>query len=134
MDVEQRFWRSSDLVARLTPFLDVASTLALATVQPLVLDLLQRRFMWKNLMRRSKIGLKNDYGVTNEDDKREVLQLVSILKMVDDPKPLLLDLLHHICQLHPADPENPEDPERYVILSCSLHPGDHIVDPVEFEQ
>ena len=64
MAVENKFWRSPDLVAQLMPFLDVASTLALATVQPLVVDLIQRRFIWKDLIRRSAIS-----GVENEDSE-----------------------------------------------------------------
>ena len=100
MAVEQRFWRSPALVAELIPFLDVASTLALATVQPLVVDLIQRRFIWKDLLRRSAIcGFENEDS--QERNERNVEQLVEILKLVEDPEPHLLELLHTICERYP---------------------------------
>ena len=139
MGVEHRFWRSPALVAQLILFLDVASTLALATIQPLVLGLLQRRFMWKDLIKRSEIrpDYVNDVEDEDEDSKKIVMQMVSILKMMEDPKPLLLDLLHHICHLYKSiiSISNPyTDQKRHgVILSCSLHPTDHNVDPRGFE-
>ena len=128
MAVENKFWRSPDLVAQLMPFLDVASTLALATVQPLVVDLIQRRFIWKDLIRRSAIC-----GVENEDSeersKRNVGQLVEILKLVEDPEPHLLELLHTICEK--SDSAIPYLDS--VLVSCSLHPVGHKVGSGGFE-
>merc|ERR1719430_1075123 len=98
MVVENRFWRSPDLVAELIPLLDVSSILALATVQPLVLNLLQRSFIWKTLIRRSAKSENELEGL----DRGKIKQLMEILKLVEDPEPQLLELLHSICQRYPG--------------------------------
>ena len=121
---QMQFWGSPDLVAQLLTFLDVSSTLALANVLPLAQDLLQRKFIWGDLIRRSNI--KNCEGDSSEDlDKQikietEVAQLVNILKMVKDPKLLLEELLDAICERFVDTGDN-------VTMSCSRHP-DHQVD------
>ena len=99
MAVENRFWRSPDLVAQLIPFLDLSSILALATVQPLVLNLLQRSFIWKNLIRRSAISENELEGL----DREKIGQLVEILKLFEDSEPHLLELLHTICESYPEE-------------------------------
>ena len=115
MAVENRFWRSPDLVAQLIPFLDVASTLALATVQPLVLNLIQRRFIWKNLIRRSPIS---DYDIWGREERnKHVTQLVEILKLVEDSEPLL-DLLHAISKEYECTAIT-----NSVQVSCIVHPA-----------
>ena len=127
---QMQFWGSPELVAQLLSFLDVPSTLALANVLPLAQDLLQRKFIWGDLIRRSNIKNPDDTfhheGDSNEDlDKqikieREVAQLVNILKMVKDPKLLLEELLDAICERFVDTGDN-------VTMSCSRHP-DHQVD------
>ena len=149
MAVENRIWRSPDLVAQLIPFLDLASILALATVQPLVLNLLERSFIWKNLIRRSAISENELEGL----DRAKIGQLVKILKLVEDPESHLLELLHTICERYPEgleleveypDEEGEEDQEDQeeesthfnldsVQVSCSLHPAGHKVNAVGFE-
>ena len=62
-----KFWGSPDLVAQLLVFLDVSSTLALAKVLPLALDLLQRKFIWEDLLKRSNII--QDKNIGWDDDK-----------------------------------------------------------------
>ena len=52
MVVSIKFWRNPDLLLMLLPYLDVPSTWALATAQPLVLDVLQHMFVWKGLLKR----------------------------------------------------------------------------------
>ena len=52
MVVTNKFWHSADLLLMLLPYLDVPSTWALATAQPLVLDVLQHKFVWKGLLKR----------------------------------------------------------------------------------
>ena len=126
MVVEDRFWRSPDLVSQLLPFLDSSSTLALASVQPLVVQLLQRSSIWKGLLRRSTIEDFDDY---DENNKSTVEDLVGILKMMGDPVPLLLELLHIIC-------EKFLNYGRYnhISVSCTLHPAaDHKVNQEGFE-
>ena len=122
MAVENKFWRSPDLVSQLIPFLDVASILALATVQPLVTSLIQRRFIWKDLIGRSTI-CGSEQSVDNR--KRNVGELVEILKLVADPEPHLLELLHTICEKW--------EHTGSVQVSCNLHPSGHKVDTDGFE-
>ena len=56
-------------------FLDVATMLALATVQPLVINLLQRSFIWKDVVSRSKIREYIDFEDAYET-KREVSLMI----------------------------------------------------------
>ena len=107
-DPEDKFWRSPDLLVQLLAFLDVSSTLALAKEVPLLLDLLQRKFIWKDFINRSNI----DGDKEHEENKTEVSQIVEILMMMEDAEPLLQELLEAICQkfqlLQCNDPEKPQ--------------------------
>ena len=111
---ETKFWRSPDLVSQLLPFLDLASTLHLASILPLVLQLLQRKSIWRDLIRRS---IEN-FDLIMRDDYEEIMwivdQLVDILKMLESPELLLLDVLHVICEIYEDSKEEAE-----VILSCT---------------
>ena len=111
---ETKFWRSPDLVSQLLPFLDLASTLHLASILPLVLQLLQRKSIWRDLIRRS---IEN-FDLIMRDDYEEIMwivdQLVDILKMLESPELLLQDVLHVICEIYKDSKEEAE-----VILSCT---------------
>ena len=98
MTVAQRFWKSPDPMVQLIPFLDLPSILALAKVEPFVLKMLQRSFIWRlELLGRSRINEEEEefdarqegesmVGTKTEQDRREVEQLVEILQMVEDPE------------------------------------------------
>ena len=109
---ETKFWRSPDLVSQLLPFLDLASILHLANILPLVLQLLQRKSIWRDLIRRSIENLDQ------HDQRWEIMwsveELVDILKMLESPELLLLDVLHVICEIYEDSKEEAE-----VILSCT---------------
>ena len=136
-----RFFQSPDLLTELLSFLDVSSSLALAKVLPLAADLLQRKFIWQGLMR--KIILENyfenrleegdeekdadeDEDVEEEDkeerwketNKTGAVQLVAILKTVEDPEPLLLELFDTLCRFFAQY----WDIESHVAMSCPCHP------------
>ena len=145
-----KFWGSPDLVAQLLTFLDVSSTLALANVLPLAQDLLQRKFIWGDLMRRSNIKRypwKEARDKTQEEqsdgwmeqvkiNKTEVAQLVNIavLKMVKDPKLLVQELLDMICERFERIPwPDWGADDDYMTMSCSRHPSDHEVDREGFQ-
>ena len=66
-----QFWGSPDLVAQLLTFLDVSSTLALANVLPLAQDLLQRKFIWGDLLRRSNIKRYIWKEIVREEQEEE---------------------------------------------------------------
>ena len=122
---ETKFWRSPDLVSQLLTFLDLASTVHLANLLPLVLQLLQRKSIWRDLIRRS---IEN---FDQPDDYAEIMwivdKLVDILKMLESPELLLLDVLHVICEIY-------EDfrREAEVILSCTCH-SEHRIEFVGFQ-
>ena len=122
-------------MAELIPFLDVPSTLALATVQPFVLDMLQHGFIWRDRLRRSSLedykeeedervrceseGEESEIGTGTLENRRIVGQLVEIFQMmVVDPEPRLLELLEIICERFS------EDYKKYwnsVLVSCDRH-------------
>ena len=125
-DPEDKFWRSPDLLVQLLTFLDVSSTLALAKEVPLLLDLLQRKFIWKDFINRSNI----DGDKELEENKTEVSQIVEILKMMEDAEPLLQELLEVICLKFEKDFGIDE---LCITMSCKLHADDHDVAPDGFQ-
>ena len=63
------------------------------------------------------------------EKERNVGQLVEILKLIEDPEPHLLELLHTICEK--SDSAIPYLDS--VLVSCSLHPAGHKVGSGGFE-
>ena len=127
-DAQKKFFQSPDLVSQLLPFLDLSSTLVLTSVLPLARQLLQRKFIWRGLIRRSLQNLDNSYEewekvnstgfYWNEEDLTKVEQLVKILQKLESPEPLLQDLLDFICETFETDDD---DESGAVKLSCSRH-------------
>ena len=137
-DAERKFWRLPELVEMLLPFLDGPSTLALVKALPLALEIIQRKSMWIKLVKRvcpfdsdDVVEWGEEFEKLVANDKKKVMPLVEILKMTENPKPLLLDLLHTICErFPPVDREDvPEEARGYHVntipgpesfeLSCS---------------
>ena len=108
-DAERKFWRLPELVEMLMPFLDGPSVLSLAKALPLALEITQRKSMWTKLVRRVCLFDSDDVFFWGEQfdeavatDKSKVLPFAEILKMTEDPNPLLLlELLHVICERFP---------------------------------
>ena len=106
----KKFWLTPELVVGLLPFLDTKSTLNLAKLHPLVVQIFQRALAWKKLVQRSLVtpfpvypsylGIPHSQG-SNEEFSERVRILKEILKMMEDPKPLLMDFLVAICQRFP---------------------------------
>ena len=70
--------------------LDLPSTLAVASVSPLALELIKRPPLWQHLLHTSwQLVLKDSFNVDLVAD---------LLKMMKDPDPLLIDFLEHICK------------------------------------
>ena len=130
-----QFWGSPDLVAQLLTFLDVSSTLALATALPLAQDLLQLKSIWGNLMSRSIVfqrcegpDQEEEQERAEEMNKAEVAQLVAILKMLKFPELLLPELLDMICDRF----QNHDMSVFNITMSCSRH-IDHVVNREGFQ-
>ena len=135
-DAQKKFFLSPDLVSQLLPFLDLSSTLVLASILPLARQLLQRKFIWRGLIRRSLQNLddsgklekkmedeEDEEDKENEEDAEEeiftkVEQLVKILQKLESPEPLLQDLLDFICEKFETVAD---DGSGAIKLSCSHH-------------
>ena len=94
MDAVQKFWVMEDLVEQLLPMLDLPSTQAFVSVNPLALAILEKSYpLWQHLLHRSwQLFLK---------DFQNVALITDLLKMMKDPDPLLLSCLEYICQSSP---------------------------------
>ena len=124
MVVTNKFWHSLGLLLMLLPYLDVSSTWALAL--PLVLDVLQHKFVWNGLLKRWR-KTPPIPTPTPPSEFEEVKQLANILKMMEQSETLLFDLLDIICEKY--DIEDGEDLSHlYTIrLKCRRHENGHLL-------
>ena len=97
---EAKFWRSPELMSHLLTYLDVSSTIALALAHPFTISLLQNMFIWRDFIQRTKMkgGGKFREVESRKSFEMEVMevelkQVVSIIYLADEPKPLLLELV-----------------------------------------
>ena len=138
-DTEKKFWKTPELVERLMPFLDGQSTLALVKALPLALQVIQRKSMWVKLVRRvcphhtDQVLGEAEFEESLAEDRRKVMLLVEMLKMMEDPNHLLLDLLHIICESFPpvdrgVDLSGPE----FFQMSCTCEHTSHTICPYGF--
>ena len=96
-DAERKFWATPELLETLFSWLDLESTLNLARVVDK--ESLQNGItskVWNKLIRY------NCPLVERDDSLPAVKALASILKLMNQPKDLLLDLLDVTCEEHPA--------------------------------
>ena len=119
MVVSTKFWRNPDLLLMLLPYLDVPSTWALVTAQPLILDVLQHKFVWKGLLKR--------WPLAGDDELEQVKQLANILKMMEQPETLLYDLLDIICEYVEYEEEEGELLLNSIRLNCRRHEYGHLL-------
>ena len=108
-EAERKFWASPELVETLLPFLDVKSILCLAQCHQLTLKTLQGSSVWYKLVRRScpeAVQMVRAHPLDREDtlgvrerlapERLQMVHLVDILKMVEDPKTHLKEVVHVI--------------------------------------
>ena len=113
MDVTNKFWHSPDLLLMLLPYLDVTSTCVLVNAQPLGLDVLKHKFVWKGLLKR--------WPSPGDDELEHIKQLANILNMMEQPETLLLDLLDIICEYVEFEEEEEEDLFNSIRLNYRRH-------------
>ena len=120
----EKFWNTPELLEKLLPYLDAASTKCLAVAHDLTQETLLRDFIWIKLVRRTfppssrdaraHVGL-GTYEENLEPVEEEMLMpteverarvLAQILKKAGKPKSLQLELLHVICQQFPPAAED----------------------------
>ena len=109
---EQMFWRLPEIMEILLTFLDFKSTVQLAKAQKSVTNIIQGTRVWRNMVKKNS-------PVTN---KRKIKNLVSILKLMTDPKADMLHLLHTICEENP-----PLYDHESVQIYCPQHLGPHSI-------
>ena len=105
------FWQSKDLMEHLIPFLDLPTTLALASTHHLALEVLQQKRIWTGLILSLKLVKSRFWHCGNSVEikamQRRVDVVTSLLKLMEEPEPLLNILLNTIClNLPPATDEN----------------------------
>lgn len=95
----ETFWANNYLVEQLLPFLDLPSTVALASVHTVTASLIKRDFLWKQLLHQT-FKTKSDFLVVY---KEKVDLLITLIKQLDDvdEHQLHQSLFHHICKRFP---------------------------------
>ena len=107
----EAFWQSKDLMEHLLPLLDLPSTLALASTHNLALEVLHQKRIWKYLILRMKLAKPRFWHCGNSVEIKEMQKRVdmvtTLLKLMEEPEPLLKILLETICfNFPPAMDEN----------------------------
>ena len=126
-EAERKFWRIPELVETLLPFLDVKSILGLAQCHQLTLNILQGTFVWNQLIQRTfgehvqivgydpmqwsmVNGRWSRVSVLHGEpwrfssleslapERLQLVHLVNILKMLEDPNAHLKALLDLVCE------------------------------------
>ena len=117
-ETEHRFWMIAEMIAKLLPFLNLKSTLCLAQAHEETQNVLEGAAVFKKLLRRSS-PLAQLHKVEN---------LVAILRLMEDPKPNLPQVLDAICQSNPSLPGS-----HNVRMGCHHHLHSHSISPHGFK-
>ena len=118
-ETEHRFWMITEMIVKLLPFLNLKSTLCLAQAHEETQNVLESGDVFKKLLKRS-IPLTQLHKVEN---------LVAILRLMEDPKPNLPQVLDAICQSNPSPPWSQES----VRMGCRHHLHSHSISPHGFK-
>ena len=110
MDAEAKFWEIPELKEKLLLYLDPYSTLCLVQSRVCSVQFLKGRTVWKRLVRRTcpygpRIGFHGLRCIGCIDcigtKSAGLLHLAQILKTFQDPKDLVIDLLHVVVERFP---------------------------------
>ena len=104
MAAVQEFWFSEDLLEYLLPMLDIPTTYAFASVNPLALSILSRPLPWRRFLKRSfkptrmsKLDLRT--GMSKQD--LENAMIADLLRMAKVKVPQLQGFLDHLQEVFP---------------------------------
>ena len=112
---ESKFWGIPELKEKLLLFLDPYSALCLVQSQVCSVQFLQARTVWRRLVRRTcpygpRIGFHGLQCIgcldCIEKNSSGLLHLAKILKTFEEPKSLVIDLLHVVVERFPAPSQN----------------------------
>ena len=153
-DAEEKFWEIPELVEKLLRFLDSYSTLCLVRSQVCSVQFLRSRTVWSRLVRRTcpydgpRIGYWRCMGCLTCTEKKSagLMHLAEILKTVEEPEDLVVELLHVVAERFPPPPHrdyysrsshvvdtlgSAVDKGQSVQLSCACL-SNHSVSPLGF--
>ena len=140
----QKFLRSPDLMEKLLPYLDVRSTfnLAQSRISCLLHHLQRTSVVWNKLVERTLPGDNkilhlagreywNRVSESFQEKRLQILNLVNILKMMENAKSHELHLLHSICEKSPPDVNHRWNQGQPISITirCLCH-GSHSVSPL----
>ena len=121
-DAEKKFWATPELVEKLLPFLDLASTKELAEAHQLTRQILGGVLAWNKLIKKTfpkgeninvdqeDLPNEDDLHLASERPKAKLLsQIMNMFKDSAQQALLEMDLLHTICKRYKRDP----DSDRY---------------------
>ena len=136
---EKKFWKIPELVEKLITFLDAESVSELAQAHQLTVQVLQGTHSWNKLVRRTcpyyvhrNIPEELDHVTDSDDlfrvwvDERffaqsiDVYSLAGVLRLMENCKASLLELLHVICERYPpiVYGKYEDDAPEFFQLSC----------------
>ena len=132
-DAERKFWQRPELVEMLLEKLDAGSTLNLAKAHTLTSLILQGASgtlkPWKRLISLVSQDLEDDGSF--QQQRGMVQQMAgSVLAKMENPEPLLMELLHLICAKHAYKEE--EDVGGSIEVSCPCPVSHHSVSSMGF--
>ena len=104
MAAVQEFWLSEDLLEYLLPMLDIPTTWAFASVNPLALSILSRPLPWRRFLKRSF----KPTGMSKLDRQTDMFKqdfqnamIADLLRMTKAKVPQLQDFLDHLREVFP---------------------------------
>ena len=109
MAAVQEFWLSEDLLEYLLPTLDIPTTWAFASVNPLALSILSRPLPWRRFLKRSfkprrmsKLDLRTEMFTIFKKQDLENAMIADLLRMANAKVPQLQDFLDHLREVFPV--------------------------------
>ena len=129
MSAERKFWRLPEMVEKLLPFLDPASTKELAEAHDLTLQMLEKADIWEKLIKRAfnnttwaaKAYTAGDDPLLLAAEKSKALALAGILNLTRNSQ-AQLDLLQAICKKFPS-----HNNWNFVEVGCPFFEETHFV-------
>ena len=126
---QKEFWNTADYMEKLLPYLDVHSVLKLAQSEIgctlAFLENTENLSIWEKMTRRTLpdfTGQDTPEEARFEETRDQVLPLVALLKMMEDPTQQTLSLLHLICEkssmIQSEYPLASLEPISMIQLSC----------------
>ena len=114
-EAEEHFWAIPEMVEILLSYLDAYSISSLAGVHKPTTKILQGTSILSGIIKKSGLPFHLLNEETVQQQRVGIRRLVKLLLKMENKKPLMLDLLHVICERCPL----PENSRRGVTVRCS---------------